>query len=77
MRELVNSDGLGGFRVLIQERRTGIDSAEELTTATGDIAGGESDPSAPLLGPEHISVKQGRWPETTWELTELWPPDAG
>ena len=72
MRELVKPEGLGGFRVLIQERDTGIGSPDRLVPA--DLP--EAATRAPLLRREHVPLMQGRYPHLAWEGEELWPFDS-
>ena len=71
MRELVKPDGLGAFRVLIQERATGTGSPDRLAPT------GLPDPATqvPLLRREHVPLMQGRYPHLAWEGDELWPFD--
>ena len=70
MRGLVRHDGLGGFRVLIQERASGVDDLSELfPSAAAETRGVEP----PLLRTEHIPLLQGRYPHTGWDPGDLWP----
>ena len=69
MLELVKPDGLGGFKVLVQERGTGIEDFGQLAPdgALADI------PSIPLLSDEHMPLMEGRYPHLAWEFNDLWP----
>ena len=68
MLELVKPEGLGGFRVLIQERATGVKDLSQVasTTSTGDL-------DVPLLRPDHVPLMEGRYPHLAWEPEDLWP----
>ena len=69
MRELVKPDGLGGFKVLIQERGTGVKSIEELTADEGTL------PEPPLLRDDHVPLMEGSYPDMAWDMDALWPFD--
>ena len=62
MRHLVDPSGLGGFKVLVQEKGTGIDDVESLMPGLEDELG---DP--PLLGPEHVPLMEGRYAHAAWQ----------
>jgi SAM-dependent MidA family methyltransferase len=65
--ELVKAEGLGGFKVLIQERGTGVDDLGQLTPqAPPEI-------EVPLLRLEHVPLMEGRYPHLAWDMEELWP----
>ena len=64
MRELVKPDGLGGFKVLVQEKGTGLAELPEQTVPAAE------DLPLPLLGPEHASLLEGRYPHLIWEPYE-------
>ncbi len=69
MRDLVRPQGLGRFRVLVQEKGTGVVDADLLH---GDSDTSEAgDPPLPLLRPDHIPLMAGRYPQTTWETDDL------
>ena len=72
MRELVEPDGLGGFKVLVQEKGTGVTDLAQLfpLKASGDEAGSLP---VPLLGREHLPIIDGRYPHAGWQMEELWP----
>jgi hypothetical protein len=67
MLDLVRPEGLGGFKVLMQQKGTGVDSIESLTPQ----AASPLDP--PLLGPENVPLLEGRYPQEAWDPGELWP----
>ena len=70
MRDLVKHEGLGGFRVLIQERASGVDHLSELfPPAEAETTGAEP----PLLRTEHIPLLKGRYPHAGWDPGYLWP----
>ena len=69
LRELVRPEGLGGFKVMVQEKGTNIGSLGELTPSlarTGCLA-------TPVLGAEHIPLFAGRYPSYDPSLETLWP----
>ena len=68
LRELVKSDGLGEFKVLIQEKGTGIASANELRPPDELL----QRLKLPLLSSRHMPLMEGRYPHTTWEMPTLW-----
>ena len=70
MRELVDPDGLGGFKVLIQERGTGLDDVERLFPSPEYV----SRLPMPLLRSDHVPLFEGTYPTQTWEL-EVAPKD--
>ena len=69
MLELVKPDGLGGFRVLIQERATGAKDLRQLASTRGVT----EELEIPLLRPDHMSLLEGRYPHLAWWPEELWP----
>ena len=60
MRELVKPDGLGGFKVLIQEKDTGVVEPEKLLPETAGFA-------APLLRLEHAALMTAKYPHLAFE----------
>jgi SAM-dependent MidA family methyltransferase len=66
MRDLVKPDGLGRFKVLIQEKNTG-------TSDFGKLTASDEIPEPPLLGPGHMRLLEGRYPQQEWDFGELWP----
>ena len=63
MRELVKPEGLGGFKVLVQEKDTGIKDPSELAPRDDKLP-------VPLLQADHVPLMEGRYPHAAWE-----PPD--
>ena len=64
MRDLVDPDGLGGFKALIQEKGTGLDDVERLFPPTESV---ERLPM-PLLRSDHVPLFEGMYPTQTWEF---------
>ena len=75
MLELVRPEGMGGFKVLVQERGTGVGAKSELLPLRRE--GHEPSPEVPLLQAHHVPLMAGRYPHATWDLEHLWPPEAG
>ena len=77
MRDLVRPDGLGRFKVLVQEKGTGVQDLEELLPV---IASAEEDETwasrvrPPLLRAEHAQLMEERYPHLGWTGEGLWPP---
>ena len=71
MLELTKPDGLGAFRVLVQERSTGIIDLDQLRS-TGEVL---DEVHVPLLAERHMPLLEGRYPHLAWEFDELWPSD--
>ena len=69
MLQLVDPQGLGRFKVLVQEKGAGVRGPEELL----DQEGRKTDLDVPLLQPGHISLLEGRYPHSTWAPEALWP----
>ena len=65
MRDLIRPEGLGGFKVLLQEKGTGL---AELPDTPGPAA---ADLPLPLLGPEHMPLMEGRYPHLARDVDEL------
>jgi SAM-dependent MidA family methyltransferase len=73
MLDLVRPEGLGGFKVLVQEKGTGIEDVGRLLAPEALRPG---DLPVPLLGPEHLSLIEARYPHAAWDPADLWPwPD--
>jgi SAM-dependent MidA family methyltransferase len=70
MLELVKPQGLGGFRVMIQERNTGIGSSADLFPGF-DAA---DRLPVPRLSARHMPPAQDRYPNHTFEMNAFWPP---
>ena len=71
MLELARPEGLGGFKVLVQEKNTGVDHMGQIAPDPSVVSTGD----VPLLGPNHINLAAGRYPHAAWEPGELWPFD--
>ena len=71
MRHLVDPSGLGNFKVLVQEKGTGIDDMNAIMPDLGE--GDLGDP--PLLSREHMRLMEGRYAHTAWQPT--WEDPAG
>ena len=69
MRDLVNPNGLGRFRVLVQEKNTGIRRSSDLLPEAKDL----HDLRPPPMSSRHL---QGKPAASTFELKRLWPSDA-
>ena len=69
MRDLVNPNGLGGFRVLVQEKNTGIRQSSALLPEAEDLR----DLRSPPLSERHLQRKAAA---ATFELKRLWPSDT-
>lgn len=73
MLELVDAEGLGGFKVMVQERGTGITDLEQVVTpgrAGRELAAEGS--RVPLAGRDHLPLSRGRYPHTAWEAAHPW-----
>ena len=66
MRDLVRPDGLGGFRVLVQEKGTGVTELAQLSPA-GDPDALTAGLPVPLLRPDHLPLMEGRYPHAGWQ----------
>ena len=76
MRELVKPDGLGGFKVLVQEKGTGITDLGQLGILKEPaVERGQWTESlhVPLLGADHVPLMEGRYPHAGWQGEGLWP----
>ena len=68
VRELTKPEGLGSFKVQMQEKNTGVTSLDEL--ATGKAQFGEGAPPVPLLEPRHVELLRGRYPHMAMRLEQ-------
>ncbi|MXY47329.1 MAG: class I SAM-dependent methyltransferase [Chloroflexi bacterium] len=68
MRQLVQPDGLGRFRVLVQEKQSGVASIEKILLDESV----HKRLLAPLLSSRHMPLMEGRYPQTSWEIPSLW-----
>ena len=71
MLDLVRLEGLGGFKVLVQEKGTGITDADRLSPAS------DRELPLPLLGPDHLALMEARYPHAAWDPEDLWPWGQG
>ena len=69
MRDLVKPDGLGGFKVLVQEKGTGVTAPEMLVPSAAAVERLE----APLLRPDDLRLLEARYPHAAVEYQEMWP----
>ena len=68
LRELLKPEGLGGFKVMIQEKGTNATLGSQV--GSRDARWGEL--SVPLLSSRHMPLMEGRYPHTSWETPSLW-----
>ena len=68
MRELVKPEGLGGFKVLFQEKATGVTDIAQIQPGDAPC---QTMP-LPMLTDRHMPLMQGRFPHTSWETPLLW-----
>ena len=74
MGELVKPDGLGGFRVLVQEKDSGIRRSSDLLPSPGRCAGLRT----PLMTANHLYADtESVLTDMNFNLDNLWPSDAG
>ena len=69
MRDLTNPEGLGKFKVLVQEKGVGPSNIKHLLSSDTPFNQKMDSPTslpAPLLKPEHIQLMSGRYPDATW-----------
>ena len=69
MRELIKPEGLGAFRVLVQEKGTGVKNLGQLVPSEMPV----DDLPVPLLRLEHVPLMAGRYPHLTWDSEQTWP----
>ena len=63
LRELSKPGGLGGFKVLVQEKGTGVAELSALAPPRGSV----SDLPVPVLRQDHIALMEGRYPHLGWD----------
>ena len=63
MLELLKLEGLGGFKVLIQETNTEVESLNDLFPSEKQVCF----PEVPLLGPGRLRLMESRYPHLEWE----------
>ena len=70
MMELVKSPGLGDFKVMIQEKNTGVANPKELSPHPDAISATQ----LPLLKRHHINLMESRYPHLAWTPDSYqWP----
>lgn len=70
MMELVRSPGLGDFKVMIQEKNTGVTDPDKLSANQHNM----SELPLPLLGTHHVNLMESRYPHLTWTPQSYqWP----
>ena len=69
MRDLVRPDGLGAFKVLVQEKGTGVTELAQITPP-GDPDELTGDLPVPLLRSDHVPLMEGRYPHAGWQWDE-------
>ena len=67
MMELIRPDGLGGFKVLIQEKGTGVVSLDELRPREERV----SCLASPLLQEGRLRLMEARYPHLAWRPPEF------
>ena len=75
MRDLLRPEGLGGFRVLIQEKVTGIADFGQhafLRPLPDEPEFRAEGLPVPLLGADRVPLMEGRYPHAGLEVEELW-----
>ena len=65
MRHLLDTSGLGGFKVLVQEKGTGVVDIEAVMPDLEKHDIGEP----PLLSRDHMPLMEGRYAHSTWQPT--------
>ena len=66
---MVKSPGLGDFKVLVQEKNTGVSDLAEIRPEPSALEATE----VPLLRPEHMKLMEARYPHLAWQPEGLWP----
>ena len=72
--KLTRPDGLGGFRVLMQEKGTGVTTLEGIWPSPDDLT---ELPDPPILGAGHMRLAEGGYPSFSLELDSLWSESPG
>ena len=73
MLELVKLDGLGGLKVLVQEKGTGVETVAQLTAGGSEVV--DSVPGVPMLRSHHMRLMEARYPHSAFEQGDMWPPE--
>ena len=79
MRELVKPGGLGGFKVLVQEKGTDVACLAKITplyARPGEPGVRDDALPVPLLKPYHVPLLEGRYPHLSWASEDLWPNES-
>jgi SAM-dependent MidA family methyltransferase len=77
MRALMKHGGLGDFKVLIQEKATGVGDIADLLTPSGSH--GQSRTAVfplPLLDSGHTPLLEGGYPHAAWQPDSYWDEDS-
>jgi SAM-dependent MidA family methyltransferase len=75
MRALVKRGGLGGFKVLVQEKATGVGDIGSLLVPADTLLSGRTAP-LPLLASGHIPLLEGGYPHAVWQPESYWDEDG-
>ncbi len=75
VEELVQPDGLGGFKWLFQAKGLDIRDVAELFAAPLECRGCASDPVLPLALHDRVRLGESKSVGATFELEELWPSE--
>ena len=73
IEELVNPDGLGGFKWLFQSKGLVVSKLEELLESPLECPGCAASSTLPLSKGDRLPLGEGRHAGATFELEELWP----
>ena len=69
MERLTRDSGLGGFRILFQEKKTSVDSIDGVWPTHQDLV---DMPLPPVLGHGHLRLAEGLYSHSSFELESLW-----
>lgn len=72
MRELVNPNSLGGFKVLIQHKETDVNCMTDLIPAGQPVR----NLPLPLMDLNYISLINGKYPHLSWDWESQWSQDS-
>lgn len=65
IRELVKPDGLGAFKILVQEKNTGVNDPNQLIPPPTELMG-------PLLNENHSKLLESKYPHSTFPYNPSW-----